>query len=498
MTNHVILPAAMVKPLLLHMFHKPTIDADVKLWVYGGKDDGEALRNYHNYHKSIMMIDATYPLITIGQCEYIEETAARGSHSGFSTLEDRAKELVDKNFKSAIMKIDRVNIIADTEYWLAVAAMFKSCDIIDSAPRVIANIKTDSAEARENLKYLFGIYNGAIRIDLIDATSKNCDLLCAARTVEAMEPPEESNGIYLTKEKSFQLYATECHLPTPVTGTSISFIKQLGRTLADAAREEKFLKLTRTQGIYSTSETVKCLQKSLEYFDKYLHGLQARFKSTYQTESYSRQMSRVDEAAPGLGVNTYVKLALKILISMCINNIKNVDLGTDAEEYEIDEEQERVPNLELCIDPNLGYRLMDRAFSGAGGEQAARLRSACMDVWEALYRCDDRELQIAEYLIEEPDQAQYKIERPGEWTAITTNSTGFAVNSLQEREIKELRERDKDFKCFLYGYVMIVGGFSEGFKNYVSRNCGSNEVYNPEGFHAKYPEIIEFLTNQQS
>lgn len=153
--------------------------------------------------------------------------------------------------------------------------------------------------------------------------------------------------------------------------------------------------------------------------------------------------------------------------------------------------------------PTAPWGIMSLAFSKKclGLQEAARLRSACLDLWELFYRHPKSEIskvvEVVEYnletinkdikhVLEQTDKGKklmqerwlFKI-RGKDFLAWSSSFTGFALNRLPLSTlsiggfnyfstIRELGQRDTDIQDFIFKYVNSVDGFGEDFKLYVN------------------------------
>jgi len=507
MTNHIILPASMIKVLLIHMFHRPSIAADVKVWVYG---DGRYAEDIDMFNELLGYFQAVIPYVPIMDIDSYYKIEDKKIDikgvPGINTIYKQASDIVRNNkFGEIILPDDRVNIIATSTLWLALAIVLKREKILNHAARIISLLPLNNAAIFENLKLLCQEFKNAVRIDIVNE-GRCSDILAAARVVEAMEPPEEPDGIYITTEKYSPFYISDEDLPTLVTGMSIRIIYHLKTAFECAVNDEDFLKRTRVGNSFKDYEPLKKIRKILLSFTDYLESLSNRFRCNFVPTDISKILSKISPEPEGLSVKHYCKVALKYLILSSMDVLSTVDMGKNFDESPMQENQFEYDDFSNCINPFFIIDKTQEAFKGMA-ITGISLRSACLDAWE--YVMNSSSLPNFQEIKIRPDSPEwsklaffkgseavksqkvcfmFEIENYG--LIITSPYTGFAVSKPSGATNRELVDRDPIFKRFIYDYVMNVPGFSSEFKEYVSNACSTDETStNNKSFFENYPEF---------
>lgn len=156
------------------------------------------------------------------------------------------------------------------------------------------------------------------------------------------------------------------------------------------------------------------------------------------------------------------------------------------------------------------------AFSNGDNPYYLRQRSCCLDMWELFYRMEKNELNcifdVEEILLKDGSDGHYwdvlntydefyqlfgmgvcylvKNKRSGYVEAYSSTYTGFCVRyeKIEKKEVagkvyfspdqkdwRELKERDQDFRVFVQRYVNLMHSFSPEFKQYVYKSLTSED-----------------------
>ncbi len=511
MNSHLILPASMVKPFILHLLHRTKLESNFKLWIYGeGQGDiSQDLRDYQELHEilsDLMGSEVMKGISEVSQLNIPSENEVRTP--GIGTLLARADKIVLNQLVDNIQPDDEVVIVTTSQLGFALALSFKFHNIIRKSPRVISTVNYNDNTSLANLNLLYHEYNGIIRIDLI-YRGKATVILAVSRAIEAIEPPDEPNGIYITKLKDTVFYHKDTDLPTPVTAISMRTLIQLRYNLSTAKLDSKFLKKSKAEKSFPHFPVLKKLEKILDNLASYLNDIRYDVKSEFCEVNMKSDLQKLPSQPDGCSAGYYCKEALKHVLNCSFAITDIVNEGKGATEVPVQEPDLNAVQFKDCINPFLIAGATLDAFREPNSQNAP-LRSRCLDMWELFMkeklpnsikieciRPDDRNddvqifrtLPFSEVLVSQ--KALYRIVSSEDCFVITTPFTGFAVDgNIFSGDVRELSERDKKLKQFIFDYVMTVPGFADDFKKYVSNNCCTDDLdFRDFDFYSRYPRL---------
>lgn len=509
MNSHLILPSSMVKPFILHLLHRTTLDSDLTVWIYGDNIPVSDIEDYIALHKilsELMGADVMKGINEISKLEIPDKYCI--TTPGLSSILGIADKIVTEQLAPKISPEDEIIITGTSQLGLGIALAFKYHNIVRKSPRVVTTIDIKSSTSLENIKLLFDEYSGNIRIDVVNV-EKAKDILTVARAIEAIEPPDEPNGVYITKIDRNAFYYRDSDLPTPVTGISMRTLMQLRHNLTIAKTNQKFLKKIRAERSFPNFYQLRILEKSLDNLENYLIMVRNEIRSEFVPMDMTKELISIPSQPDGFSSEYYCKIALKHILNSSFEVLDIVNEGCGALKMSIPEIDIKEINFKEAINPFSIAEATLQSFRNPT-KSNIELRSRCLDMWEVFMneshpseinvdeiRTIDgkskwdiyRTLPYSEVLISQ--KALYKINVDDECIAITSPYTGFAVmNNNNISDFRELSERSIELKQFIYDYVMNIPGFSDEFKEYVTDNCKTKELSDTDkNLFTKYPHL---------
>lgn len=529
MTHHILLPQRMVNPLLAQLANPVAKNVNIHLWIYDGDPDimRKETDTYRAFRKDMQETDASINFPDIEDVSYVmKEENIEKLTPGFNDYLFRASEINKKNFKSNIEAGDKVIIIGDGELWTGVAYTLLKEKGSQISMELILDYEKDEVATLENALLLEGKEN--VRIDFV-RQERGYDLVATGiALVSVLEKLPE--GVYVQRGGSKDvLYLTDREMDLKTLAMSIANIKQLESNLNVASGSEKFRKKTKVEGGFE--EYLKNINAYLKNVEDYLFSIRTIYRPDFRPSDMTGKINKMSNSANGLSSKFYCQSALKEILKLSLSEVTGFSLKGEKTAIKklISEEASPLIDFSEIINPFLSAKETKDAFSRED-ERARKLRSACLDIWERIFEnildkvrydsekkdyvkveeltkkadkeswrlyeglpySDETMTQAAIFNVETVEMETYEVIK--QIQAFTTPATGFAVSIKKGYTGKELNERDKEFKQFIYDYVKVIGGFSQEFKNYVSDNCSTEDLSAEEkSFFEKYPLFSQHI-----
>ncbi|MCH5238719.1 MAG: hypothetical protein J1F38_00680 [Muribaculaceae bacterium] len=516
MTNHIILPRDWVDSFLVSLCLPSDSSIKLDLVTYGDKDGSDDVRRYTDFRKLICEADPNVKLPFIEETRHLSLPDINSLTPGCNTLLPESYQLAESFFSdSKIEDGDSIIILADSQLWIGVAFHLLSSNRQFRNLSLLIPYDENHEETMVNLLLLKNYLESRLKIEIVDF-GKNNDLALCSLAVAGCSIPF-SPGIFLRKLPNKSIYVTANELPSNTTAISLNNLKQLQFNLESALKNPTFLKKSKTER--SFSDFLYPIDSFLNLTDKILLSRKLTFRFEAAPSDCSGKINKVKSQPDGKSSNFYCLNALAHILPLSlvssplflsqdterpeINNIENINVDENF-------------NFSLLINPFVCSQITFNAFKNREGESSAKIRSACLDLWEIsmenLIENVETSIKVTE-LTRKENSKTWKLysslpysEIPLNQKAIfnvafskgisgfTSPETGFAVCYISGVNVKELKERSLEFKRFIYSYVNLLDGFSPEFKGYVSDNCETDEIADSTGnFFQSYPPLRKHI-----
>lgn len=530
MTYHLLLPQRMVNPLLAQLAIPNTKNLNIHLWVYEGKTAAvkKEIDIYRAFRKDVKETDSCFNLPLIEEVRDIKiEEKIENVTLGFNNLLYQALEIYNINFRNNIEEGDKIALIGEGQLLIGVAYyLLKNKGNLISL-ELILPLEEDETTTLENILLLEG--KGNLRIDLI-RHDRGYNLMATGIAMVSIYE-NLTTGVYVHEGGPKDvLYLTDQEMDVKTPVNSIANLKQLEANLKVALDSDKFQKNNKVGGAFR--EYLKNINAYLKNIENYLFSIRNIYRSDFKRSDMSGKINKLSITEKGRSSKYYCQNAFSKIMKMSFT--KGMDFSLKGEKTEIKKLLEEgmassLVNFSDILNPFLSARETKDAFSNEG-EKGFKLRSACLDVWERVYenvfRKKSNKLEAKDYIkVEEltkqdnkeswnlysdlPDSnasmnvaAIFNVEIIEmdvneiitQIQAFTTPTTGFAVSIKKGHSCRELKERSKEFKQFLYDYIKETGGFCQEFINYVSDNCSTEDLSEEKkSFFEKYPQFGQHI-----